>query len=367
MQNQDGRSEGPYADEIESDLQLLAFSITEKCNHNCAFCSRSALTAKNAVYLTSKKIIETVEEVMTFSQPGLIPVSGGEPMLHPEWVEILYSLSRFEVPVKLNTTATLVTPQKASLIRKAGVKEAIVSLDGPTEEIHDDVRDTKGSFRRCLRGLKYLEEAGVPFSINFGITPRNQDSAIETMHFASSIGATAINMSRIYPTGRACQHMAKLSVSWETFVNIALTCIKEKPKHMRLYIEDDVQRHFFDPRYQLKFDYYMEHPEALDGKCMGCFAGIRMLHINPDGEVLSCSFLEKSVGNIHETSIRDIWFDSPFLKQLRNRSSHLTGACGGCEAKSICGGCRGRAYGIHGDPFAEDPFCKKSNELIMLQ
>ena len=61
-------------------------------------------------------------------------------------------------------------------------------------------------------------------------------------------------------------------------------------------------------------------------------------------------------GNLREKGLDDIWKNSPIFKDLSDRSK-LKGKCGECENKNICGGCRGKAYGISGDPLAEDPCC----------
>ncbi len=104
----------------------------------------------------------------------------------------------------------------------------------------------------------------------------------------------------------------------------------------------------------------------------GCIAGISYCRIYPTGEVTPCPYLPLSLGNIRETKFSEIWADSPVFRALRDRDT-LTGKCGRCEYRGVCGGCRARAYGLtgadhscgglsrpeamEGDYLAEDPWC----------
>jgi radical SAM protein with 4Fe4S-binding SPASM domain len=106
----------------------------------------------------------------------------------------------------------------------------------------------------------------------------------------------------------------------------------------------------------------------------GCIAGIRYCRIYADGDVTPCPYLPVSAGNVRKTPFSEIWYHSPVFSALRDPDL-LTGKCGRCEYKIICGGCRARAYrgteavshrwcdgllqprAITGDLCSEDPWC----------
>ena len=56
---------------------------------------------------------------------------------------------------------------------------------------------------------------------------------------------------------------------------------------------------------------------------------------------------------------------SELFDTLRNPDA-LGGACGVCEFKRICSGCRARAYGMTGDYLGEKPFCTYTPRSICL-
>ena len=78
--------------------------------------------------------------------------------------------------------------------------------------------------------------------------------------------------------------------------------------------------------------------------------------IRPNGDVTPCPYLPVFAGTLRNASLADLWTSSELFTDIRRRTS-LGGRCGECEMNGHCGGCRARAYGMTGDPMAEDPLC----------
>ena len=113
---------------------------------------------------------------------------------------------------------------------------------------------------------------------------------------------------------------------------------------------------------------------GIKGVVMGCIAGITYCRIYANGDVTPCPYLPISAGNVREQSFAEIWHHSEVFSTLRD-ISRLTGKCGRCHYRSICGGCRARAYqgggtlstgwcdglalpaALHGELCGEDPWC----------
>ena len=67
-------------------------------------------------------------------------------------------------------------------------------------------------------------------------------------------------------------------------------------------------------------------------------------------------FINMEIANQNNFDFQEIWNSSHFLQQIRDIDNYK-GKCGYCEYKSLCGGCRARAYGITGDYLDEEPYC----------
>jgi radical SAM protein with 4Fe4S-binding SPASM domain len=72
--------------------------------------------------------------------------------------------------------------------------------------------------------------------------------------------------------------------------------------------------------------------------------------------VFPCGYLPVPAGDIRRQRLKEIWDGSGVFGKLRDPGL-LLGKCGGCEFKTVCGGCRARAFGVAGDWLGEEPFC----------
>ena len=88
----------------------------------------------------------------------------------------------------------------------------------------------------------------------------------------------------------------------------------------------------------------------------GCGAGRLYCAIQPNGIVTPCVFMQIPVGDLRCEPLSDIWRNSKVMQQLRDRTL-LKGHCVECEHRTMCGGCRARAYGYFHDYLAPDPGC----------
>jgi radical SAM protein with 4Fe4S-binding SPASM domain len=85
-------------------------------------------------------------------------------------------------------------------------------------------------------------------------------------------------------------------------------------------------------------------------------AGSGFCFISHTGQVQGCGYLDVAAGNIRNQTFGQIWHDSQLFRQLRDLRA-IKGKCGICEYKSICGGCRARAYESTGDYMEAEPYC----------
>ncbi len=102
-----------------------------------------------------------------------------------------------------------------------------------------------------------------------------------------------------------------------------------------------------------------DHPggrHPMNAATKGCLAGTGVCFISHRGEVFPCGYLPVEAGNIRAQPFQEIWEGSPLFAELRNPDL-LTGKCGLCEFKNVCGGCRARAYGMTYEYLGEEPFC----------
>jgi len=124
-----------------------SFELTHNCNARCHHCHRGEAVAERLA--TPQRLLEICREL----RPIVAIMSGGEPLLRADLLEIVRTLKAGCVPLRVfvNTNGALLTlPRFADLVG-AGVDEVLVSLDYPDER-HDAFRAIPGLFDR-IRGL----------------------------------------------------------------------------------------------------------------------------------------------------------------------------------------------------------------------
>ena len=85
-------------------------------------------------------------------------------------------------------------------------------------------------------------------------------------------------------------------------------------------------------------------------------AGKGFVFIDRLGNICPSGFLPLPAGSARRDSLAAVYRESPLFQALRD-PSRLTGKCGRCEFKEVCGGSRARAWAVSADYLSEDPFC----------
>jgi radical SAM protein with 4Fe4S-binding SPASM domain len=89
---------------------------------------------------------------------------------------------------------------------------------------------------------------------------------------------------------------------------------------------------------------------------LGLNDGKGVMFVSHTGLVHPSGFLPILCGMFPQTKLNHIYRNSPIFRRLRD-ASELTGKCGLCEYRHLCGGSRARAYALTGTPYAEEPDC----------
>ena len=105
------------------------------------------------------------------------------------------------------------------------------------------------------------------------------------------------------------------------------------------------------------------YQDGLARPATGVNDGNGFCFISHTGDVCPSGFLPLSAGNVRQQSLVDLYRTAPLFRRLRDTSA-LTGKCGRCDFRDVCGGSRARAYAINNDPLAEDPSCIYQPKMV---
>ncbi len=326
-------------------LRLLFWEATARCNLACIHCRRQDADVSTGELTTdqAKEMFDSAGRIVS-SRP-IIVFSGGEPLLRNDWEELAGYARRGGFPVALATNGTLIDNQMARRVVSAGFTRVAVSLDGPDASTHDEFRGMEGVFDKAVAGIEHLRRLGQPVQVNVTVTSHNESRLDAMYELVRRLDVEALHIFLLVPVGCG--------------LDIAETHILSPRRY------DEVLNWIYDHRggqVELKATcapQYYRIAARRGGKAVGsrgCLCGISVVFVSHSGVVYPCGYLPVDCGNVRDRPLDEIWSASKVFGELRDFDK-LTGRCGACQYKGICGGCRARAFAATGDYLSEEPGC----------
>ena len=341
----------------EHVLRLLFWESTARCNLHCAHCRRIDADAPATNDLTTDQARGLIDSAAELGRPIFV-FSGGEPLLRDDWRQLAdYARSR-GLTTALASNGTLIDATLARRIAEAGFARVAVSLDGADAATHDGLRGRAGAFDAAVAGARALRDAAVPVQINTTLTTGNFGRLDAVLELTRALGARALHLFVLVPVGCGLE-LAKSAQLSPGQVEEALEWICRHQAQGDIELRATCAPHYYRVAAQLQ----PQHEEAFGAAGVrgltgsrGCLAGVGILFVSHSGKVFPCGYLPISCGDVRRDRLADIWESSDLLNRLRDYDL-LTGKCGCCEYKIVCGGCRARAYAAGSDYLAEEPMC----------
>lgn len=337
-------------------LQQIYFYITQGCNLSCRHCWISpgieTSRSQNAALSVSafEKVIEEAKPLGLKS----VKITGGEPLLNTNILDMLNIVSRERLGLVLETNATLCRPEHATAIKSACQKPFVtVSLDGADATTHDYIRGVPGSYDSALRGIAHLVNEGIKPQIIFTVMRHNQHQVDLMPRLAEALGAGSLKFNVVQPSQRG----QKLHQNHETLSIEELVALGRR-------VETSISS-------LANITTFFDHPVAFrsmrkiaSAKSPNVCGIKRIIGVLATGDYAICgigaSVRELTFGRVGVDRLADIWHGHPVLVALRNDlPSRLTGVCSECLMKKMClGHCVAQNYYRSHDLFSPFWFCE---------
>lgn len=341
----------------ENQLRLVFWETTTSCNLKCIHCRASAVAERSPNELSYQQSRDLLSEIASFARPVIV-LSGGEPLVRPDILEIARFGHSLGLRMVLATNGTTVDGRIAREMVEAGIQRVSVSLDGVDAATHDSFRGLPGAFDDALRGIEHCKAAGMPVQINTTVAKHSLHQLPGILELATSIGACALHLFLLVPTGCGKEISGREMISPAEYENV-LNWLYDASKESPINLKATCAPHYFRVmRQRAKAEGIKITPEThgLEAMTKGCLAGSAVCFVSFRGDVYPCGYFPVSAGNVLETPFHTIWNDSELFRSLRDPSL-LKGKCGVCQFARVCGGCRARAYAETGDYLDEEPYC----------
>ena len=321
--------------------------LTYRCNNNCRHCwlrlPVNSRSSKNE--LSFAEIRQIADEARSMGCNRWF-ISGGEPILRPDFSEIFDYLTHKAVSYSLNTNGTTITPSIARLLKRKGTK--MIAIYGATADVHDHITRTPGSFEEALRGIAYLKEAGagfvlqlIPMRDNFHQWPRMIRLA-ESLSPQYRVGAPWLYLT-------ACGSAARNREIIRQRLDPATVICLDQPD---LFAEEH-EAIVAEPRENKKKDRSIPicAVSRKDNRLFAvCIASRRDFHIDPYGQMSFCCFIKVTAlrYNLRQGTFKEAWeiFIPSLADNVRGGKEYFEN-CGACKLRDDCRWCPAYGYLEH--------------------
>lgn len=344
-------------------LRTFYLYLSASCNLRCRHCwitpvySGSKPMPGKTIDPAALRNAVTEAKTLGLSSAKL---TGGEPMLHPQFKEVVELLTAEGLSMNMETNGTLMTREMAHYLKeKSKVNFISVSIDSPVPAEHDAFRGVKGAFDAAIHGLDFLVEAGytncqVIMAVHHG--NRHQMEAL--VKLAAEHKAASVKFNPVTRTGRGIDmHERGEALDFSEYIELSRYVNKEL-------------------RQKAPIQVLLSMPPALtpfselwrtQGKSCDCgVSGI--LGVLGSGEIALCgigqTIPELVYGHLGKDSIRRIWLTHPVILGLRQDLQNISeypGICGSCiHAKSCRTGCVANNYSYSGKLVSPQRLCDEA-------
>jgi 12,18-didecarboxysiroheme deacetylase len=351
---------------------VVVWNVTRRCNLKCVHCYAQAKDIAFDNELTTQAGKKLIDDLAGFGVPVLL-FSGGEPMVRPDLPELAGYAVQMGMRAVISTNGTLITREKARILKDIGLSYVGISLDG-MEAVNDRFRGVKGAYARALDGIRNCQEAGIKVGLRFTINKANVAEIPRVFDLLEDMQIPRICFYHLVYAGRGSKLVEDDLSHAESRAAVDLIMDRTKDLHDRgkpkevLTVDNHADGAYVylrlrreNPARAAKVLELLKMNEGNNsGRGIGC--------VSWDGEVYADQFWRHySFGNIRQRPFSTIWTDTsePLMGKLKEKKRHLKGRCATCSWLDICGGnFRVRAEAVSGDVWAPDPACYLSDDEI---
>jgi radical SAM protein with 4Fe4S-binding SPASM domain len=346
-----------YIDKLDYRPRKCVWELTLACNASCLHCGSYAGRPRD-VELNPSQAVRVARDLAGLGCDH-VTLSGGEPLLRPDWPTITETLAGAGVTVAMISNGLAFDAHEAQRAKDAGLAHIAFSVDG-LEAVHDRMRGRAGFFGKTTGAIATSVAAGIPTCAITHINRWNIDQLDEMHARLGSLGVRSWQVQLTDPVGAMSDHR-EVCLRPRDLLHLVPLLIGIKRRGLPFVEVSDSIGYFGPFEQELRATWQKQLPFWT-----GCYAGCRQLGLESGGNVKGCLALPSQrhgttdfiEGNVLRSDLADIWRRrGAFAYNREFVPSRLTGFCRTCPYGAICrAGCHSAALAF-GGTLTENRWC----------
>lgn len=292
--------------------------LTWRCNLRCTHCYLGSLSDPAGVSREFgeepwRRVIGEIAEAGCL----YLLLSGGEPLLRPDFSRIYRHAKESGFLVTVFTNGTLVGDAEVELFSDLPPETVEISIYGANAETCDAVTGVPGSFDRCMAGIEALATAGVRLTVKTVLLKDNVNDIEAMRQIAEGFGVPFRFDPVVLPRFDGDRSPIHLRIDPETAVEAELSDPERWDGWCRT-LERFPEPVFFDTLY-------------------ACGAGDTDFYIDPFGNLKPCLMLPEPAFPLSGGSFDSGWWGA--MKAFNERTPPAGFPCNGCDKLMACDFC----------------------------
>jgi radical SAM protein with 4Fe4S-binding SPASM domain len=305
---------------VEERIPLSgSIDLTNRCNLRCIHCYLDPQGKRRQDVqeeMSTNQVMGVLDEITAAGCLYLL-VTGGEPLLRKDFAKIYRHAKENGLLVTIFTNGTLISDSILDLFDDMPPRQIEISLYGASADTYESITGVKGSYERCMNGIRQLLDHGQNLKLKTILMTTNKHEFYEMEKIAREFGVPFRFDAAIFPRFNGDQF----------------------PVDLRLSPEAAVEKEFSDLKRKREWEEYYDHFHAIPSSnyVYECGAGLTYFHIDTYGNLQPCLMSINHKTSILEGRFLSGWQDE--IPCIRKIKMHADQSCYDCPKRILCGYC----------------------------
>ena len=305
---------------IENRIPLSgSLDLTRSCNLRCVHCYLGDAREAGKYHekeLSTSEWLTLIDEITDAGCLYLL-ITGGEPLLRADFTKIYSHAKKNGLFVTVFTNGTMITDRVLDLFRDLPPQVVEISLYGATASTCERITGVKGSYEKCLQGIRRLLDHGINLELKTVLITYNRHEFFDMKNMARDYGVKFRFDPAIFPRFNG----------------------DKTPMRLRVSTREAIEKEFSDDERLRKWREYFEKTRQLPAgdELYNCGAGVTSFHIDARGGLQPCLMITDLRYDLMGGSFLEGW--NGVMPQIMDRKVEASFACNRCEKRTLCGFC----------------------------